>query len=98
MAAVDKKLANAAVNLDLVTTSKGIAEPFESAYQWLKRSNKDLHSQETVGTIAFTSNGECKIYHMTWSELVEVHSAYRRLERVEKLLKDRDARPGAELQ
>lgn len=72
--------------LELVTTSKRIASPFEEAYQWLKETQTQLHPLETVGTIAFTSNGESKVNHLTWSDLNELHLSYQRLKNLEVLL------------
>ena len=72
--------------LELVTTSKQIASPFEEAYQWLMETQPYLHPDETVGTIAFSSNGARKVNHLTWSELNELHLTYQRLNHLEASL------------
>ena len=72
--------------LELVATSKRLASPFEEAYQWLMETETYLHPDETVGTIAFSSNGARKVNHLTWSELNELHLTYQRLNHLEAFL------------
>jgi len=99
MSCVDMEDHQVLVNRRLVMTSKRLAEPFEEAYQWMRQSGIQLDSRETVGTIAFSRKGETKVSHLTWSELIELHYAYERLDRIEKRLKARDSsrrlEPGA---
>jgi hypothetical protein len=89
MARIDEKFDEVLVQRELLRSSKCIAKPFEAAYQWMKQQDLKLDSRETVGTIAFTGNGHCKVNHVTWSDLVDVHNAYDRLDSLERLLKAR---------
>ena len=86
----DAEVDQASLNLELVTTSIRIAEPYEKAYQWMATFGSQMHPQETVGTIAFSNNGENKVSHLTWAELVSHHQAYQRLIAIEHHLKARE--------
>jgi hypothetical protein len=86
----DEQFGQLLMCLELVLTSKRIAAPFEDAYQWLKETQTHLDLCETIGTIAFTSNGKIKVSHLTWSDLNELHSAYLRLNNIEVLLSSRE--------
>lgn len=86
MAGVDQLADEVLVQRELIRSSKFIAEPFEVAYQWMKKQDLNLDSRETVGTIAFSGKGKSKISHVTWSELVSIHDAYERFDRLERLL------------
>lgn len=90
MAIGDAELGQFLMELELVTTSKQIATPFEDAYQWLKETQTHLDPRETVGTIAFTSKGKSRVNHLTWADLTELHSAYQRLNHIEVLLNSRE--------
>ena len=71
--------------LELVRTSKRIAEPFEEAYQWMMQLGDHLHPQESIGTLAFASKGKRKVAHLTWAEVMSLHQACeRRLNEIEK--------------
>ena len=78
------------MHLELVTASKRIASPFEEAYQWLRQRQNHLDPRETIGTIAFSSKGEVKLNHLTWSDVTELHLAYERIKNIEVLLRSRD--------
>ena len=69
MASIDAEVEQVLLNLELVTSSKRIAEPFEEAYQWMNQLGVHLHPQETVGTLAFTIKHKCKMNHLKWSEM-----------------------------
>ena len=86
----DAEVDQASLNLDVVTTSIRIAEPYEKAYQWMVKLGSRMHPQETVGTVAFSNNGESKVSHVTWAELVSHHQAYQRLIAIEQHLKARE--------
>ena len=86
MASVDDNVDEILAQRELLRSSKFIAKPFEAAYQWMKQQDLNLDSRETVGTIAFSGKGESKISHVTWSELVSIHDAYQRFDRLERLL------------
>jgi len=73
--------------LEMVTTLKRIATPFEEAYQWLKETQTQLPSRETI---AFARKGKSRVNHLTWSDLAELHSAYQRLSNIEVLLNSRE--------
>lgn len=90
MATIDVEVEQALLNLELITTSKRIAAPFEEAYQWMIQLGVDLHPQETVGTLAFAGKGKRKVGHLTWAEIVSLHEAYERLNTIEKHLKARE--------
>ena len=76
--------------LELVRTSKRIAEPFEEAYHWMMQFGVQLHPQEIVGTLAFASKGKRKTKHLIWSEVISFHQAYERLGEIEEYLKARE--------
>lgn len=90
MAVSDAEHGEFQIYLELVTTSKRIATPFEEAYQWLKETQTHLHPRETIGTIAFASKRKSRVNHLTWSDLTELHSAYQRLTKIEVLLNSRE--------
>lgn len=89
MARIDEAVDEVLVQRELLRSSKCIAKPFEAAYQWIKQQNINLDSRETVGTISFSGDGECKVSHVTWSQLVDVHNAYKRFDSLERLLEAR---------
>lgn len=90
MTTIDAEVEQGLLNLELVTTSKRIAEPFEEAYQWLKQLGIHLDPRESVGTLAFAGKGIHKISHLTWAELTELHEAYERIGALEKHLRARE--------
>ena len=73
------------------SASKRIAATFEDAYVWLDQMNVHLHPDETVGTIAFSSNGESKVRHLTWSDLIQLHRLFECLRNLEKDVADPDS-------
>lgn len=87
MANVDDNVDEILAQRELLRSSKSIAKPFEAAYQWMKQQDLNLDSRETVGTIAFSGKGKNKVSHVTWAELVDIHNAYERFDRLERLLK-----------
>lgn len=89
MSRVDEKFDEVLVQRELLRSSKRIAQPFEAAYQWMKQQDINPDSRETVGTIAFSGKGDCKVSHVTWSDLVNLHDAYARLDSLDRLLKAR---------
>ena len=89
MPVADAEVHQSLINLDLVTTLKSSAEPFEEAYHWLKEKHKHLNPCEMVGTVVFASKGIQKIHHLSWCELSEFHRSYERLDEIEKALQAR---------
>ena len=45
------------------------------AADWLREQNSDLHPEETVATVAFSSGGNSKVYHLTWREIAAIRAA-----------------------
>ena len=90
MASIDAEVDQAMLNLELVRTSKWIAEQFEEAYQWMSQLGIHLHPRETVGTLAFAGKGKRWVNHLTWSELMALHQAYERLNAIESRLNARE--------
>ena len=84
MASIDAEVQQVLLNLELVKTSKRIAEQFEEAYQWMSQLGIHLHPRETVGTLAFAGKGKRWVNHLTWSELMALHQAYEHLNQIEK--------------
>lgn len=64
---------------ELVSTSKRLIEPYESAYHWIRGSGVRLHPDETVCTIVFASKGDKLVKHLTWQEIVSLHDAHDRI-------------------
>lgn len=70
--------------LELISASKRLTEPYEEAYHWISGSGIRLHPNETVCTIAFAINGEMMVKHLTWREVVSLHDAYDRIQELER--------------
>ena len=70
-------------NLELVSVSKRLTDPYDEAYRWINSSGVRPHPDETVCTIVFASAGETMVKHLTWQEIVSIHDAYDRILEIE---------------
>ena len=84
MASTDAGAGEALRSRQLTASSRHIVDKFESAYAWIDGMRMNLHPDETVATIAFTGDEGCRIDHLTWQDLVQLHKLFERLSRLER--------------
>ena len=84
MASTDTGAGEAVRGRQLTTGSRRIVDKFETAYAWIDGMHMNLHPDETVPTIAFTGDEGCRVDHLTWPDLVQLHKLFERLDRLER--------------
>lgn len=73
-------------NLGTISQARQSTEPLHETYLWLSESGKHLHPDEMVATVVCTLQGETKIDHLRWGDLVNLHEIHLQLCKLEQAL------------
>lgn len=82
----DREIQTILSNLSMISQSRQATEPLHDTYVWLSEAGKNLHPDEMVATVVCTLQGETKMDHLRWSDLVNLHQIHLELCKLEQAL------------